>query len=205
MRSGDLAQTYPLARGTAPLLTAARRHIALVSEIPSPISIGGIVLLSVGTFLMSFRGGGAILKSSTDARSATRWSPRSSSPATRCPTAAARGSPRPRRAMRSGCSSRDGLWSLVLALGIARPGDAVAAITSEWKTGAVDRRAQRRRLLDRHVGDDQGADRLGRGAARDLDPVRHDDLGLRASREADRMAHCGRAADRRRRDCPELG
>ncbi len=63
---------------------------------------------------------------------------------------------------------------------------------------AVHRRAQRRRLLDRHVGDDQGADRLGGVAARDLDPVRHDDLGLRAGRKDDGLARCRRAQHCRR-------
>ncbi|HEY4193065.1 MAG TPA: EamA family transporter [Mesorhizobium sp.] len=52
---GDLAQTYPLARGTAPLITTLG-GIALVSEVPGPLAIIGIFLLSAGTFLMSLRG-----------------------------------------------------------------------------------------------------------------------------------------------------
>ncbi|MEO9341195.1 EamA family transporter [Mesorhizobium sp. SB112] len=54
--AGDLAQTYPLARGTAPLLTAIG-GIFVVSEMPTYVAFGGIVLLSVGTFIMSMRGG----------------------------------------------------------------------------------------------------------------------------------------------------
>jgi len=54
--AGDLAQTYPLARGSAPLVTTLG-GIFLVGEIPGVLALVGIVLLSVGTFLMSLRGG----------------------------------------------------------------------------------------------------------------------------------------------------
>ena len=54
--SGDLAQTYPLARGAAPLMTTIGA-IFLVGEVPGEVAIAGIVLLSGGTFLMSLRGG----------------------------------------------------------------------------------------------------------------------------------------------------
>jgi drug/metabolite transporter (DMT)-like permease len=53
---GDLAQTYPLARGTAPLITTLG-GVVLVSEFPGMLALTGIVLLSAGTFLMSLRGG----------------------------------------------------------------------------------------------------------------------------------------------------
>jgi drug/metabolite transporter (DMT)-like permease len=54
--AGDLAQTYPLARGAAPLMTTIGA-IFLLAEVPTPLAILGIVLLSAGTLLMSFRGG----------------------------------------------------------------------------------------------------------------------------------------------------
>jgi len=54
--SGDLAQAYPLARGSAPLLTTIGA-IVLFREMPEAVAVGGIVLLSAGTFLMSLRGG----------------------------------------------------------------------------------------------------------------------------------------------------
>ncbi|EHK57774.1 EamA family transporter [Allomesorhizobium alhagi] len=54
--AGDLAQTYPLARGAAPLMTTVGA-IFLLAELPTPLAILGIVLLSTGTLLMSFRGG----------------------------------------------------------------------------------------------------------------------------------------------------
>ncbi|MDX8440792.1 EamA family transporter [Mesorhizobium australafricanum] len=55
-KAGDFAQTYPLARGTAPLL-AALGGMVVVGEVPAPLAILGIVLLSAGTLVMSFRGG----------------------------------------------------------------------------------------------------------------------------------------------------
>jgi drug/metabolite transporter (DMT)-like permease len=57
--SGDLAQTYPLARGAAPLLTTLG-SIVLIREIPAGLAILGIVLLSAGTLLMSMRGGNGL-------------------------------------------------------------------------------------------------------------------------------------------------
>jgi len=54
--AGDMSQTYPLARGTAPLITAIGA-IFLNAEVPSHLAMSGIVLLSCGTVLMSLRGG----------------------------------------------------------------------------------------------------------------------------------------------------
>lgn len=54
--AGDLAQSYPLARGAAPLLTALG-GVFLLQEVPAAAVIVGIVVLSAGTFLMSARGG----------------------------------------------------------------------------------------------------------------------------------------------------
>jgi drug/metabolite transporter (DMT)-like permease len=57
--TGDLSQTYPLARGAAPLMTTAG-GVLLVREIPAVLSLLGIVLLSAGTLLMSARGGNSL-------------------------------------------------------------------------------------------------------------------------------------------------
>lgn len=54
---GDLAQVYPLARGTAPLLTTVGASV-LIAEIPSATALVGIGSLCAGTLLMSVRGGG---------------------------------------------------------------------------------------------------------------------------------------------------
>jgi drug/metabolite transporter (DMT)-like permease len=132
--AGDLAQTYPLARGTAPLLTTIGA-IFVVSEIPSTFAILGIVLLSAGTFLMSFRGhaklqsinpravGFALLTSVfiagytlTDG-SGARLAQTASSYA----------------AWLFLC---DGIWSLILAL-ILRGRAILPVIGSAWKTGIL--------------------------------------------------------------------
>ena len=54
--TGDMAQSYPLARGTAPLLTALG-GIAFLGEAPGRLAAVGIVLLCAGTLAMSLRGG----------------------------------------------------------------------------------------------------------------------------------------------------
>ncbi len=57
--TGDLALAYPLARGSAPLL-ATIGGAMLLAEVPGAVAIAGIVLLSCGVFLMSFRGSRAL-------------------------------------------------------------------------------------------------------------------------------------------------
>ena len=53
--AGDMGQVYPIARGTAPLMTAPRR--CLLGEILSLVGWAGIVALASGVFLLSLRGG----------------------------------------------------------------------------------------------------------------------------------------------------
>jgi drug/metabolite transporter (DMT)-like permease len=55
-RAGDLGQVYPIARGTAPLLTAAA-STAVVGETLGLLGWAGIVLLAAGVLLVSLRGG----------------------------------------------------------------------------------------------------------------------------------------------------
>lgn len=55
-RSGDLGQVYPIARGAAPLMTAALSAVA-VGEVLGPIAWAGIVVLAAGILLLSMRGG----------------------------------------------------------------------------------------------------------------------------------------------------
>jgi drug/metabolite transporter (DMT)-like permease len=54
---GDLAQVYPLARGSAPLLTTIGAMV-FIGEVPGSWTVVGIALLCLGTILMSLRGGG---------------------------------------------------------------------------------------------------------------------------------------------------
>jgi len=56
-RSGDMGQVYPLARGTAPLMTAAGGAL-LLGENFSLTGWAGVLALTGGVFLLSLRGGG---------------------------------------------------------------------------------------------------------------------------------------------------
>jgi drug/metabolite transporter (DMT)-like permease len=55
-RTGDLGQVYPIARGSAPLMTAAATTF-IVGEKLSLLGWSGIVVLVAGVFLLSARGG----------------------------------------------------------------------------------------------------------------------------------------------------
>jgi len=55
-RTGDLGQVYPIARGSAPLMTATATTL-LVGEHFSLIGWGGIVALVLGVFLLTAHGG----------------------------------------------------------------------------------------------------------------------------------------------------
>jgi drug/metabolite transporter (DMT)-like permease len=50
--AGDLSIVYPLARGTGPL-TAMALAILLIGERPSPLTIGGALVITVGTLLLA--------------------------------------------------------------------------------------------------------------------------------------------------------
>jgi drug/metabolite transporter (DMT)-like permease len=55
-RTGDLGQVYPIARGSAPLLTASASALFIGEEL-SLVGWGGIVTLAAGVLLLSARGG----------------------------------------------------------------------------------------------------------------------------------------------------
>jgi len=132
--AGDLAQTYPLARGTAPLLTTIGA-IFLVKEIPSPVAVAGIVLLCLGTFLMSIRGGAALARLNRHAVGYALVTSLFIAGYTLTDGNGAR--------MAETASSYaawlflcDGLWSLGLALYLRGPA-ILPAIAVEWKAGAI--------------------------------------------------------------------
>jgi len=60
-RAGDMGQVYPIARGTAPLLTALASPF-FVGERVGIFAWAGIVLLASGVFLLSLRGGRDLTK-----------------------------------------------------------------------------------------------------------------------------------------------
>jgi drug/metabolite transporter (DMT)-like permease len=55
-RVGDLGQVYPIARGTAPLITAIAAGF-LVRDVVGPAGYAGIAALGIGVFLLSLKGG----------------------------------------------------------------------------------------------------------------------------------------------------
>lgn len=55
-RTGDLGQVYPIARGSAPLMTAGATTF-FVGEHLSPLGWSGIIVLVAGVFMLSARGG----------------------------------------------------------------------------------------------------------------------------------------------------
>jgi len=60
-RSGDMGQVYPIARGTAPLMTATATAV-FVSERLGVLAWLGIILLVAGVLLLSLRGGRDLAK-----------------------------------------------------------------------------------------------------------------------------------------------
>ena len=74
-QTGDLGQVYPLARGSAPLMTAGATTL-LIGERIGAIGWSGIVMLAAGVLLLSLRGGRLLERASTSVRSPSRCSPR---------------------------------------------------------------------------------------------------------------------------------
>jgi drug/metabolite transporter (DMT)-like permease len=54
-RTGDLGKTYPIARGSSPLLVTLGAALT-AGELPSPIGIAGVLLVSVGIISLAFQG-----------------------------------------------------------------------------------------------------------------------------------------------------
>jgi drug/metabolite transporter (DMT)-like permease len=60
-RTGDMGQVYPLARGSAPLLTASLSPL-IVGEVIGAVAFLGIAILAAGVILLSLRGGRALAR-----------------------------------------------------------------------------------------------------------------------------------------------
>jgi len=60
-RTGDLGQVYPIARGSAPLLTAIA-SAAFIGEHLSLLGWSGIAMLAAGVLLLSVRGGRGVMQ-----------------------------------------------------------------------------------------------------------------------------------------------
>lgn len=132
--TGDLSLAYPLARGTAPLLTTVG-GVLLVNEIPAGLAIVGILLLSAGTLLMSLRGAKSI--GGVDRRAVgfalvtslfvAGYTLTDGSGARAAATASS---------YAAWLFVVDGLWTLLLSLWL-RGRKLAAAMLPEWKTGIV--------------------------------------------------------------------
>ena len=55
-RSGDLGQTYPISRGSSPLLVSLGAAL-FAGEMPDPVSMVGVALVSGGIISLAFQGG----------------------------------------------------------------------------------------------------------------------------------------------------
>ncbi len=56
-RHGDLGQTYPISRGSSPLLVSLGAAV-FARELPAPIGIAGVLLVSAGIISLAFQGRG---------------------------------------------------------------------------------------------------------------------------------------------------
>ncbi|CAN5372733.1 DMT family transporter [soil metagenome] len=56
-RDGDFGQTYPIARGSSPLLVSLGAAL-FASELPNPLSLLGVLLISGGIVSLAFQGSG---------------------------------------------------------------------------------------------------------------------------------------------------
>jgi drug/metabolite transporter (DMT)-like permease len=63
-QSGDLSQVYPLARGTAPLLTTVAAYY-IAGEVLSPLMMAGVAMVLSGIYVLGVHGGhrAAVMKS----------------------------------------------------------------------------------------------------------------------------------------------
>src|ERR1035437_9660469 len=170
-RSGDLGQVYPIARGSAPLMTAAATTF-IVGEKLSLVGWSGIVALVAGVFLLSARGGRELAKID---RRAVGFALITA--LTICTYSVVDG-------IGARLSANPNAYSLWLFVGIAL----AVLLCRRRLAGFV--------LRHRDLGDDGGADRHRRHAARDQRAVRRCYRRGRAQGAATRGAYRRGSADR---------
>lgn len=132
--TGDLGQTYPLARGAAPLLTTLGGAL-LLRESPASMAVIGILILSGGTLLMSFRGGGVKEKLGRRAVGYALTTSIFIAGYTLTDGTGARGAATV-TSYAAWLFFVDGLWVLALCL-FLRGVPMLRAMGGEWKTGAL--------------------------------------------------------------------
>jgi drug/metabolite transporter (DMT)-like permease len=133
-RAGDLGQVYPIARGAAPLMTAAVTTFT-VGEQLGPAGWGGIIALAAGVLLLSLRGGRDIATLDRRAVGAALFTA-----VTICLYSVVDGigarAAGPGLANAYSCLLFVGIAPVVLGYALARRGRAVwAAMVPHWRTG----------------------------------------------------------------------
>ncbi len=176
-RTGDLGQVYPIARGSAPLMTATATTF-FVGEKLNLIGWSGIVALVAGVFLLSARGGRDLVKID---RRAVGFALMTA--LTICAYSVVDG-------IGARLAGNPNAYSLSLFVGIAlvmvpyalyRDGrDVIPAMQTLLAARLCRRRLAGAVLRHRAVGDDAGADRHRRHLARDQRAVRRGHRGGRA-------------------------
>ena len=182
-RSGDMSQVYPIARGTAPLLTALISTTWLGERL-GLLGWIGLLCLVGGVFMLSLRGGRDLARLDRRALGFALFTA-----LTICAYSVVDGIGA--RAAGDAAAYTAALFvgnAVIMALyGLARGGPKLFGdMPAVWRQGSRRRRASARLLLGRDLGDDGRADRGRGGAARDQ----------RAVRRADRRRHPEGAAAR---------
>ena len=188
-RWGDLSQVYPIARGTAPLLTAALAALWLQEALGSA-GWAGVTVLAGGILLLTFKGGRTLAR--VDSR-AVAFALATSLTITAYTLVDGIG------ARLAGSSLAYTVWLFIgdgvtmaiygwLRIGPALMGD----LRAHWRIAVAGARAFDGGLCDRHLGHDGGADRVGGGAARDQRAVRRSVCHCHSARTATAGPPCGR-------------
>jgi drug/metabolite transporter (DMT)-like permease len=134
--TGDLGQVYPIARGSAPLMTATITTL-FVGEHLGLFGWGGIVMLALGVLLLSLRGGRDLAKLDRRAVGFALFTA-----VTICAYSVVDGigarAAGPGRASAYSCILFVGIAPVVVIYAMARRGNAVfAQMAPHWKTGLV--------------------------------------------------------------------
>ena len=193
-RTGDMGQVYPIARGSAPLMTAIVSTVFVGEAIGLRGWIGILVLVS-GVFLLSIRGGRglhfdkrAVAFALFTAVTICGYSIVDGLGARAAQTA---------HVYTVWLFLLDGLMMLVFAL--LRHGPPVLGeFAGFWKAGLVGGALSLASYCDRDLGHDGRTDRAGRGAARDQRPVRRRHRGRHTEGAAAAPARHRGADDRQR-------
>ena len=198
-RTGDLGQVYPIARGAAPLMTATMTTI-FVGERLGLYGWGGIVMLAAGVLLLSLRGGRDLAKLDRVAVGFALFTA-----VTVCAYSVVDGigarAAGPGKATAYSTVLFVGIAPVVVAYALIRRGTPVLTqMAAVLEDRARRRRARRRLLQHRDLGDDGGADRHRRGAARNQRAVRRADRGRDPEGAAAPGAHRRGFDDRLRAD-----